>query len=149
MGDPSDSFLLVDGNNVIHAWPDLSDLHRRKRGSAHVELIRRLQGLMDFSDHRVVVVFDGTRETRIEERSPGGVQVIYASRGETADDVIERLALKYVSTFRITVATDDVPEQDVVVAAGGEAISTTGLRHWIESADRDRSEWLRRHRRKE
>lgn len=143
------SFLLVDGNNIIHAWPDLLRLHHKRGGLAHAELIRRLGELRDFSGHRIVLVFDGTGTTASEERSSGGLQVIYSSRSRTADDVIERLALKYARTYRIIVATDDRAEQDVVVAAGGEAMSSLALRQLLESGRRDLDDWLRRHRQRD
>ena len=98
MKDSQPSFLLVDGNNIIHAWPDLLKLHRQSKGLAHQELIRQLQGYHDFTHDRVVVVFDG-RGTKVEEeRDSGGFQIFYTSSGLTADDVIERLALKYADT---------------------------------------------------
>ena len=82
------SFLLVDGNNVIHGWDDLLDLHRRVPGSAYPELVRRLAEYRDFTGERVVVVFDGRGATLTEERPSPGLQVIYTSGGQTADDVI-------------------------------------------------------------
>lgn len=149
MSDQRPSFLLVDGNNIIHAWADLLQLHQKRGGLAHAELIRRLGELRDFSGYRIVLVFDGTGATASDERSPGGLQVIYTSRSHTADDVIERLAIKYAGTYQIIVATDDRAEQDVVVAAGGEAMSSGGLRQLLESGRRDLDDWLRRHRRRD
>ena len=140
------SFLLVDGNNIIHAWPELLKLHQQRNGLAHQELIRQLAGYHDFTGERVVVVFDGRGQKISEERDVGGLQVFYTSSGHTADDVIERLAIKYAQTYRITVATNDVPEQDIVVGAGGEAISAESLKHRIESAENQLSDWLERRR---
>jgi len=142
------SFLLVDGNNIIHAWPELLDLHRRVPGSAYLELIRRLADFRDFSDERIVVVFDGRASAATEERPTPGLQVIYTSQSQTADDVIERLTTKYAGRYRITVATDDRAEQDLVVAAGGEVISAEGLRQRIEAGRRDLNDWIKRHRKR-
>jgi len=144
MDDDRPSFLLVDGNNIIHAWADLAALHRRSRGSAHRELIKQLTCYQDFAGDRVVVVFDGRGDRTAEEREPGGIQVFYTSGDKTADDVIERLAVKYVDTYRITVATDDRAEQDGVVAAGGEAISSDALRGRIDAAEARMNDWLGR-----
>ena len=36
------SFLLVDGNNIIHAWPELLKQHQKHPGRAHRELIQAL-----------------------------------------------------------------------------------------------------------
>ena len=142
------SFLLVDGNNVIHGWDDLLDLHRRVPGSAYPELVRRLAEYRDFTGERVVVVFDGRGATLTEERPSPGLQVIYTSCGQTADDVIDRLAIRYAAQYEITVATDDRAEQDVVAAAGGQCMSIDLLRQRLEAAKRAQEEWLKRHRRK-
>lgn len=144
MKDSQPSFLLVDGNNIIQAWPDLLKLHRQRNGLAHQELIRRLNDYRDFTHDRVVVVFDGRGKKVNEERDPGGLQIFYTSSSLTADDVIERLALKYGKTYQLTVATNDVPEQDLVIAAGGEAISAEGLLDRIERTEKQMKDWLNR-----
>lgn len=140
------SFLLVDGNNVLHAWPELSRIHQRGRGSAHGELIRRMSDFHSFTGKRVVVVFDGRNQARSEERLPEGIQVFYSSASETADDLIERLALKYLPEYHITVATNDRAEQDMVIGAGGEVLTVDQLRDEWERAERERERWLDRHR---
>lgn len=136
------SFLLVDGNNVIHAWPELLALYRKRKASAHAELIKTLEKYQDFSEDRVVIVFDGIGRKTTETREPGSVQVFYSSEGATADSIIERLAVANASKYRIVVATNDVPVQDAVVAAGGEAISVEAMQRLIESSDRDLQRWL-------
>lgn len=141
---PSPSFLLVDGNNVIYAWPGLLKLYRKRKASAHFELIKLLEKYQDFSDDRVVVVFDGIGQKTTETREPGSIQVFYSHQGATADSIIERLAAANAERFRISVATDDVPVQDAVVAAGGEAISTDALQRLLEQADQQLQRWLNR-----
>lgn len=148
MAEADISFLLVDGNNIVYAWEDLLDLHRTHPGSAHRELIGRLTAYQDFSDDRVVVAFDGRSGEVTEEREPGGLQVFYSGGSKTADDVVERLAIKYASKYRITVATNDLAIQDAVVAAGGEAISAEALRHRLDSARSSMEDWLERRRKR-
>ncbi|MDF1824557.1 MAG: NYN domain-containing protein [Verrucomicrobiales bacterium] len=148
MSESRPSFLLVDGNNVIHAWPDLLRMHQQRKGSAHAELIRRLEVYRDFSGDRVVLVFDGRGSTTQEERAPGGIQIFYTSASKTADDVIERLAIKYSGTFDITVATNDRAEQDMIVGAGGIAISAEALSDKLDAAERSMRDWIERNRRR-
>lgn len=131
---PSDqiSYLVVDGNNIIHAWEDLLSLHRKRRGLGHSALCQRLRLYHDVSDFRVVIVFDGKSGPRQEEREPGGFQVIYTDGGSTADDVIERLTARYSSRYRMVVATNDRAEQDLVAAFGAEVWSAEMLRSEVE-----------------
>lgn len=146
MSESRPSFLLVDGNNIIHAWPDLLEMHRQQRGSAHTELIARLIAYQDFSGDRVVAVFDGRGATTQDEREKGGIQIFYTSDSKTADDVIEKLAIKYASSFDITVATNDRAEQDIVIGAGGYAISAEALREKLERAEQSMRDWIERNR---
>lgn len=126
------SFLIVDGNNIIHAWEDLRALHRQRRGLGHTELLRQLRQFHDASDFRVVVVFDGKRGPRQEEREAGGFQIIYTDGGSTADDVIERLTARYAKKFRLVVATDDRAEQDLVTTFGAEVWTAAMLQHAVD-----------------
>jgi len=142
------SFLLVDGNNIIHAWPDLLAMHRRRKGSAHSELISRLESYRDFTGDRVVIVFDGKGATTREERREDGLQIFYTSESHTADDIIERLAIRYADTYDIIVATDDRAEQDIVVGAGGSVLSSIALRDILEAAGRSMRDWIARYRKR-
>ena len=149
MSDPDPSFLLVDGNNVIFDRPTLLELHRKRKESARNELIKILEGYQDFSDDRVVVVFDGRGSRISDERVPGSVQVFYSSEDASADAIIERLAMNYSQQYRIVVATNDVPVQDAVVAAGGEAISVDSLMDRIEAGEREKDRWLEARRKRD
>ncbi len=148
MSESRPSFLLVDGNNIIHAWPELLKRHQTNPGSAHRELIQAMSDYRDWSEDRVVVVFDGRGDTIDEERQDAGLQIFYTSGSQTADDVIERLAIKYAKVYDITVATDDRAEQDIVVGAGGEALSSAGLKELVNRAVQDRDRWIERHRKR-
>ena len=148
MSESRPSFLLVDGTNIMHAWSDLSEMRRRRPEDARNELIRRLEAYRDFSEDRVVVVFDGRGTATVEAERSDGLQVFFSGEGKTADDVIERLATKYAGKFEIAVATDDRAEQDLVVGVGGSAMSSSILRERIEQAERRMREWIDRHRKR-
>ena len=126
------SVLVVDGHSVIHAWDELRDLHRTRGAAARDELVRRLGFLHDSSDWHVVLVFDGRNPVVGEDHVPGGLQVFYSDAGRSADHLIERLAVKYAGTCRLTVATDDNLVRQACMASGGDAISTHGLRLLLE-----------------
>jgi len=148
MNESQPSFLLVDGNNILHAWPELVKLLVRDRAAARTELIRRMVEYSGFSGDRTVIVFDGRGAATNEERMEGGLQVFYSGDGHTADEIVERLARKYATSYDIVVATDDRAEQDVVVGVGAQVISAEGLQSRLESVDREKDDWLRRHRKR-
>lgn len=148
-GEERPSFLLVDGNNVLHAWEDLRPALRQGVEKARAELVRRLVDWSDDSEERLVLVFDGGRKSTRDEHRESGIQILFGSAGETADVMIERLVSKYAATYRLTVATDDRAVSELASAAGAETLSSAGLLHRVEAANRLRAEWLRKHRRKE
>jgi len=126
--------LLVDGHSVIFAWPDLAEIHRRNTASARENLVRRLTALQDSSEWEVAVVFDGRGAKASTDSEPHGIAVFYSKSGQTADEIIERLAAKYAASCEVTVATDDHMERTTVEALGGMSISTDQLLSEIESA---------------
>lgn len=126
-------YLIVDGHSVIFAWPELRKLHARRTSLAREALIKRLRDYQDWTDVRVVVVFDG-KGRKIEASSdPGDVQVFYSRTGQTADAIIERLASKYASQFELWVATSDSMEGETVEACGAEWISPEALQGLLSS----------------
>lgn len=127
--------LLVDGHSVIFAWPDLAEIHRRNTASARENLVRRLTGLQDSTAWEVAVVFDGRGAKASSDSVPHGIAVFYSKSGQTADEIIERLAAKYSSSCEVTVATDDHMERTTVEALDCLSISTNQLLSEMESAD--------------
>ena len=56
---PLKTFLIVDGYNIIHAWPELEDLTAVSLESARVKLMDILSNYQGMTDETVIVVFDG------------------------------------------------------------------------------------------
>jgi predicted RNA-binding protein with PIN domain len=123
--------LIVDGYNIVHAWPSLN-LTMRTRGleDARRQLITALAEYAAQTGVVVTVVFDG-------QARPGGlptnehqdgVTVLFGTKLASADHIIERAA--YQASQRgegadVVVATDDRLERDVV---GGMGVATMGAR---------------------
>ena len=127
-------FLIVDGHSVIFAWPELRALHERRTSLAREALIKLLRDYQDWTGVRTVVVFDGRGSSVGSTADPGDIQVFYSRAGQTADSVVERLASKYGSEYKLLVATGDYLEQETVSASGAECISPEGLRGLLEGA---------------
>jgi uncharacterized protein len=139
MTEASRSYLLVDGHNVMHAWPELRRQMRSKkqRHLAQLELLQRLRNYQDMTGAQVVVVFDGTQARQAEEREPDGLQIIYANAATTADMIIERLAAKYAGQHAMRVASADGLVRDAILASGAEWLSPEMLRLLCDDAERD------------
>lgn len=102
-------------------------LHARRNLLAREAVIKALTEYQDFTGIHVAVVFDGQGGKVSDETEPGGIQVFYSGAGQTADDVIERLVAKYGKEHQITVATDDLLEQQTAITFGADCISAEGL----------------------
>ncbi len=127
-------YLIVDGHSVIFAWPELRELHQRRTSLARDALVRKLRDYQDWTGVRAIVVFDGRGEAVDASAEPGEIQIFYSRAGQTADSVVERLASKYGSQYRLLVATSDYLEQETASACGADCISAEALRGVLDEA---------------
>ena len=121
-------YLIVDGHSIIFAWPELRKLQGRRSALAREALLKQLRHYQDWTDVRVVIVFDGKGQQIDASSEPGDVQIFYSRSGQPADSIIERLASKYAKRFELMVATSDMMEAQTVQACGAERISPDALR---------------------
>ena len=128
--------LLVDGSNVLHAWPELRVLLKRDRGAARARLSQALGVLHDAEQVRVSLVFDGRGPELVAEQPLGPATFVhlYTPSGQTADDVIEQLVGQARDPGRCIVATDDRAERQTIEALGAAGMSAADLLAWIERA---------------
>lgn len=133
------SYLLVDGHSVLHAWPELrrDQVIASKRHLARTALLKRLRDFQDSSGSQVVVVFDGTQAQLSEEREKGGLQIIYADSGNSADHLIEKLAAKYAKTHPMRVVSADGMVGETVMAFGADWISPDMLKTLCQEAEKE------------
>ncbi|HOV80258.1 MAG TPA: NYN domain-containing protein [Bacillota bacterium] len=134
-------FLVVDGYNVIYAWPELEKLkpdleHARSR------LVSILADYSPLSGQKVVVVFDAHQVKNQADRTEtvDGVEVIYTQQGETADALIERLVGGLLSEGAVYVATSDWDEQRIVFGKGAYRLTPHELRALIDRVKREAGE---------
>jgi len=141
--------LIVDGYNVIHAWPPLKRLlATASLEDARDELVRRLTVLSMVSGEEVTVVFDAhhSRAMSNSEEMVDGVRVIFTRRGHSADHSIERLA--YLASERgdvITVATSDRFQRDLVRGMGGAVVSAQELERRVVDAEQEMARRVKRY----
>ncbi|NQT95710.1 MAG: NYN domain-containing protein [Candidatus Omnitrophica bacterium] len=125
------SYLIVDGYNLIHKWPKLVDAKNKSIEFARDELFHAIQRFCDFEGCKGTIVYDGSSPERsIEESSP---TVIYSSKKESADTIIESLAYKLTSGSNpVKVVTDDRMITNMVIGMGAFVTSTTNFLSEIE-----------------
>ena len=129
-------YYLVDGYNVINAWPELMRL-RGNLNEARDVLVHILTEYGAFENYEMTVVFDAffTEEEEHELQISDRMKVIYTGAGETADSCIERLAYTAVRAGReVYVVTSDGAEQSVILGAGAYRITSPELRRSVKKA---------------
>ena len=139
------SYLLVDGYNIIYAWNELRDLARSDLKAGRDRLLDILSNYAGFTAENVIVVFDAYKV-------PGGtgsvtrfhnIDVVYTKEAETADLYIEKTAHKLARGNQVTVATSDAVEQVIIYGAGAVRLSARGLLERILSAgESEREKYL-------
>jgi predicted RNA-binding protein with PIN domain len=131
--------LLVDGYNIINAWPELKDILRDSIESARNRLVEIMAEYQAFKGIKVVVVFDGhlVKGNTGTVTEANGVKVVYTKENETADSYIERNVKLMSRRCLVKVATSDWTEQQVIMAMGGIRVSASELRNAVDGAHRD------------
>jgi len=130
-------FLLVDGYNVIHAWPELLRLVDENLDHAREKLVMALAEYAHLTGCRVWVVFDahGVKNAACRQENVDGVEVVFTKEGETADSFIERMAGELgVSGGTVYVATSDWAEQRLVLGRGAYRLTPAELKRMVNKA---------------
>ena len=141
-------YYIVDGYNVINAWPELIRL-RGNLDEARDVLVRILAEYGAFENYEMTIVFDALfteDEERVIELGRR-LRVIYTGAGETADSCIERLAYTAVRAGReVHVVTSDGAEQSVILGAGAYRITSRELRRSVKKAKKQmKAEFMNPH----
>ena len=133
------TILVVDGYNIIGAWPDLRVLRDQDLAAARDRLIEMMAEYQGFSGHQVIIVFDAYYVQGIEKKYKNSkVDVIFTKENETADECIERLASKLIKiNTRVYVATSDYTEQRTIFAQGAYRKSARELLQEMEFVEEE------------
>lgn len=135
-------FLIVDGYNIIYAWPEFEKLKDSGLDHARSKLISILANYSPLSGQKILVVFDAHQVKNAVERTEviDGVEVIYTQQGETADALIERLAGTLSNEGTVYVATSDWNEQRIIFGRGAYRITPGELRMQVKRARQESEE---------
>lgn len=132
--EPEDEYLLVDGYNIIFAWEELSDLAAVSIDAARYKLMDILSNYQGFRKICVIVVFDAYKVPSGVEKVQKyhNINVVYTKEAETADQYIEKVAIRIGRRYRTTVATSDGVIQLIIRSQGCILWSARDFREEIE-----------------
>lgn len=133
-----EEYLLVDGYNIVFAWPELAELANDNMDGARMKLLDQLCNYQAIRKCRIIAVFDAYRvkEHREEIIAYHNIHLVYTKEAQTADHYIERFAHDNNGKYRITVATSDGLQQMIVRGAGCALLSARELKIEMEAANK-------------
>ena len=143
--------ILVDGYSLLHSWRDLAPGEPRHSATARDALIAELTQYADSTHTPVTVFFDGSGAPADTPKphSPEGLEIIYSTKGKTADDLIERTAHRLKPYGEALAITNDLAERDTVISMGGTAQSCEEFIRDIERTLGERDEFMKTYNRRE
>ena len=129
-----ESYLLVDGYNIIFAWEDLHELSEHSMDAARNKLMETLSNYQGYTNQRVILVFDAYKVEGFsgEVTKWHNIDVVFTKEAETADQYIEKTAHAIGRKYKVTVATSDGLEQVIIRSQGCLLMSARELRQEIE-----------------
>ncbi len=127
-------YLIVDGYNIIGAWPELQALKEENLEHARARLIEILSVHAALSKRKVILVFDAyqVKKNNGSRELVQGIEVIYTKENVTADMAIERLAAQIPKHQKVFVATSDRLQQETIWGKGAFRISALELKREVE-----------------
>lgn len=117
--------LVVDGYNLIYAWPELNQLKDDLEYARH-QLAEWLANYGTYKGYQVTIVYDAQHtEGKTSLMSPyKNLQIVFTAENETADSFIEKYAYQKVrENYRVYVVTGDYAEQLTILGVGAYRIS--------------------------
>ena len=143
-----EEYLLVDGYNIIFAWPELKELADADVRAAQTKLMDILSNYQGYKKCTLILVFDAYKVEGHQEEvlTYHNIHVVYTKEAETADQYIEKTVHKIGRQHQVTVATSDGLEQIIIMGQGASRISARGLKEEIEETRKQLSQEWHQHR---
>ncbi|MHC1723582.1 MAG: NYN domain-containing protein [Aminipila sp.] len=135
--ETNEVYLLVDGYNIIHAWPELNELIEDNMEGARMKLLDTLSNYQGIRNCQIIVVFDAYRLQGHHEEviDYHNIHMVYTREAQTADQYIEKFAYDNKRKYTIIVATSDGLQQMIVRGSGCSLLSARELKIEIEAAN--------------
>ncbi|MHC1747661.1 MAG: NYN domain-containing protein [Cellulosilyticaceae bacterium] len=135
--ETKEEYLLVDGYNIIFAWPELRKLADDNMDGARIKLLESLCNYQGIRKCQVIVVFDAYRVQghRVEIIKYQNIYMVYTKEAQTADHYIEKFVHDHETKYHVTVATSDGLQQIIIRGNGGDLLSARELKEEMERAN--------------
>ncbi len=126
--------IIIDGYNLIRQSPELAAMDRQDLQLGRDGLITMLAAYKKVKAHKITVVFDGADGPRLygSRDRVKGIAVRYSHDGESADDVIRRMAHR--EGGKALVVSSDRAVMAAAEAAGGTVLDSAAFEQKLAMA---------------
>ena len=120
-----DTYLVIDGYNLIFAWSFLKDYADKDISLARDILTRLMCSYSAYKKCKVIIAFDAYKRKGGEGSSEhfGDVSIVYTKESETADSYIEKTVHSLAAKNTVRVVTNDQNEQLMILGSGALRVS--------------------------
>jgi uncharacterized protein len=131
---------LVDGYNLLHAMGLMSPkLGQHQLGKARTRLLGLIAGSMEEAAAAVTVVFDGKGAgTSDAEIGKGGIQILFSTGKQEADDVIENQIRRCSAPKDLRVVSDDRRIRGAARRRHCQAMGCEAFLQWLDRSRKQR-----------
>ena len=144
--------ILVDGYSLLHSWPELAPGKARHSAAARDELIHVLTLYRDATHTPISIFFDGSSPKLggpSTTPSTPDVEILFSRAGQTADQMIERAAVRFQPYGEVLAVTDDSAERETVINLGGMASSCWNFIQTVQNTLAELQDEIKHHNRRE
>ena len=140
-------YLLVDGYNIIFAWPELKKQADENLEAARYRLADMLCNYQGYQNIGVILIFDGHKSKGNEGSifHYHNIDIVYTKEAQTADNFIELVTQEIGRKTNIRVATSDGMEQIIILGKGAARMSARELKIEIEKTSKSIKQDLEKH----
>ena len=126
--------IIIDGYNLIRQSTTLSALDQQDIMLGREALVDTLAAYRKIKHHRITVVFDGSHSPLFSQQRDRqkGISIRFSRKGESADDVIKRMARQ--EREKALVVSSDREVVNSAAASGAATISARQFEAKIEMA---------------
>lgn len=126
--------IIIDGYNLIRQSTALSALDRQDIMLGREALVKQLATYRKIKSHRITVVFDARHSPLFSQQTDRykGIAIRFSRRGESADDVIKRMARE--EREKALVVSSDREIVNYAALCGAATISAPQFENKIEIA---------------
>lgn len=131
-------YLLVDGYNIIFAWPELKKQADENLEAARYRLADMLCNYQGYKNIGVILIFDGYKSKGNEGSvfQYHNIDIVYTREAQTADNFIELVAQEMGRKVNIRVATSDGLEQVIILGKGAARMSARELKLELDKTEK-------------